>query len=135
LISGIATSVLVIVSFASALLQIRHEFGVAILFIVALVTFTSSLVEFAREVRIALLRNGSEHVCCWRRPGRVRRHVRSWQKPPPHSKAHPLVNRLNLAQPVPMRACGNFDRTSARRLPQAVQARPSSMSDSRTSSG
>jgi hypothetical protein len=54
LISSIATSVLVIVSFASALLQIRHEFGVAILFIVALAAFTISLVEFAREVRIAL---------------------------------------------------------------------------------
>ena len=26
-----------------------------------------------------------------------RRHVRSWRKPIPHSKAHPLVNRLNLA--------------------------------------
>ena len=33
------------------------------------------------------------HSC----PGRVRRHVRSWRKPTPHSKAHPLVNRLNLA--------------------------------------
>jgi len=30
-------------------------------------------------------------------PERVRRHVRSWRKPTPHSKAHPLVNRLNLA--------------------------------------
>jgi len=30
------------------------------------------------------------HSC----PGRVRRHVRSWRKPTPHSKAHPLVNRL-----------------------------------------
>ena len=29
-------------------------------------------------------------------PG-VRRHVRSWRKPTPHSKAHPLANRLNLA--------------------------------------
>ena len=29
--------------------------------------------------------------------GRVRRHVHSWRKPTPHSKAHPLVNRLNLA--------------------------------------
>ena len=33
------------------------------------------------------------HSC----PGPVRRHVRSWRKPTPHSKAHPLVNRLNLA--------------------------------------
>ena len=30
------------------------------------------------------------------RLGRVRRHVRSWRRPTPHSKAHPLVNRLNL---------------------------------------
>ena len=31
------------------------------------------------------------------RPGiRVRRHVRSWRRPTLHSKAHPLVNRLNL---------------------------------------
>ena len=28
---------------------------------------------------------------------RVQWHVRSWRKPTPHSKAHPLVNRLNLA--------------------------------------
>jgi hypothetical protein len=33
------------------------------------------------------------HSC----PERVRRHVRSWRKPTPHTKAHPLVNRLNLA--------------------------------------
>jgi hypothetical protein len=32
------------------------------------------------------------HSC----PGRVRRHVRSWRKATSHSKAHPLVNRLNL---------------------------------------
>ena len=25
------------------------------------------------------------------RPGRVRRHVRSWRKPTPHSEAHPLA--------------------------------------------
>jgi hypothetical protein len=34
----------------------------------------------------------SAHSC----PGRVRRHVRSWRKLTPHSKAHPLVSRLNL---------------------------------------
>ena len=34
-------------------------------------------------------------------PGRVRRHVRSSRKPTPHSMAHPLVNRLNLA-PFPL---------------------------------
>jgi hypothetical protein len=53
-ISSIAITVLVIVAFASALLHIQHEHGVALLFIVALGAFTVSLVEFAREVRIAL---------------------------------------------------------------------------------
>ena len=28
----------------------------------------------------------------------MRRHVRCWRKPTPHSKAHPSVNRLNLAR-------------------------------------
>jgi hypothetical protein len=27
----------------------------------------------------------------------VRRHLHSWRKPTPHFKAHPLVNRLNVA--------------------------------------
>jgi hypothetical protein len=53
-ISSIAITVLVILAFASALLKIQHEIGVAVLFIVALLAFTVSLVEFAREVRIAL---------------------------------------------------------------------------------
>jgi hypothetical protein len=53
-ISSIAITVLVIVAFASALLNIQHEIGVAVLFIVALFAFTVSLVEFAREVRISL---------------------------------------------------------------------------------
>ena len=53
-ISSIAITVLVIVAFASALLNIQHEVGVAVLFIVALLAFTISLVQFAREVRISL---------------------------------------------------------------------------------
>ena len=53
-ISSIAITVLVIIAFASALLNIQHEIGVALLFIVALLALTVSLVEFAREVRIAL---------------------------------------------------------------------------------
>jgi hypothetical protein len=52
--SSIAITVLVIVAFASALMNIQHEVGVAVLFIVALFAFTVSLVEFAREVRISL---------------------------------------------------------------------------------
>ncbi|MGY0572595.1 DUF2721 domain-containing protein [Bradyrhizobium sp. RDM12] len=53
-IGSIAVTALVMVAFASALLQIRHEHGVAILFIVALAAFAIALVDFAREVRIAL---------------------------------------------------------------------------------
>lgn len=51
---SISVTLLVVVAFASALLQIQHERGVAILFMAALGTFTVSLVDFAREVRIAL---------------------------------------------------------------------------------
>jgi Protein of unknown function (DUF2721) len=53
-IGSISVTVLVVVAFASAFLQIQHERGVVILFMVALGAFTASLVDFAREVRIAL---------------------------------------------------------------------------------
>jgi hypothetical protein len=53
-IGSIAVTALVMVAFASAFLQIRHEHGVAILFLVALAAFAIALVDFAREVRIAL---------------------------------------------------------------------------------
>jgi hypothetical protein len=53
-ISAIATSLLVVVAFVSALLRFQHEYGVAVLFIIALSFFTASLIELVREVRIAL---------------------------------------------------------------------------------
>ncbi|QDW38733.1 DUF2721 domain-containing protein [Bradyrhizobium sp. KBS0727] len=53
-VSSIIITVLVIVAFATALFAIQHERGVAILFMVSLAAFTASLVDFAREVRIAL---------------------------------------------------------------------------------
>jgi hypothetical protein len=53
-IASIAVTLLVIVAFTSAFFTIAHERGVAILFIVSLTAFTVSLVDFAREVRIAL---------------------------------------------------------------------------------
>ena len=53
-IGSISVTLLVVIAFASALLQIQHERGVAILFMGALGAFTVSLVDFAREVRIAL---------------------------------------------------------------------------------
>ena len=53
-IGSIAVSVLVIVAFASAFFEVQHERGVAILFMISLGAFTLSLVDLAREVRIAL---------------------------------------------------------------------------------
>jgi hypothetical protein len=53
-IGSIAVTLLVIVAFASAFFAIQHERGVAILFVASLAAFTVSLVDFAREVRIAL---------------------------------------------------------------------------------
>jgi hypothetical protein len=44
----------VIVAFISALFDLRHEYGVAVLFIVALSFFTLSLVDLVREARISL---------------------------------------------------------------------------------
>jgi hypothetical protein len=52
--SGICTTVLVILAFASAFVGIRHEFLVGVLFIVALALLGAPLFTFAREVRIAL---------------------------------------------------------------------------------
>jgi hypothetical protein len=53
-IGSIAVSILVIVAFASAFFEIQHERGVAVLFVISLGAFTISLVDLAREVRIAL---------------------------------------------------------------------------------
>jgi hypothetical protein len=53
-IGSITITLMVIVAFVSAFFQIQHERGVAVLFIVALGAFVVSLIDFAREVRIAL---------------------------------------------------------------------------------
>ncbi len=52
--SAIFTALIIIVAFVSAPLKIAHEYGVAILFMAALLTFCISLVDLAREARIAL---------------------------------------------------------------------------------
>ena len=53
-IGRLAISVMVIVAFVCAFFHVPHERGVALLFVVALAAFTMSLIDFAREVRIAL---------------------------------------------------------------------------------
>jgi hypothetical protein len=52
--SGICTTVLVILAFASAFVGMRHEFLVGVLFVIALGLLGAALFNFAREVRIAL---------------------------------------------------------------------------------
>ncbi|MBR0899792.1 DUF2721 domain-containing protein [Bradyrhizobium tropiciagri] len=52
--SAILTCLLVIVAFISAYFQLRHEYGVAVLFIVALGFFTAGLVNLVRETWISV---------------------------------------------------------------------------------
>jgi uncharacterized membrane protein YgcG len=59
IVGSLATTALVIVAFVSAFLHVAHERGVAFLFVVALGAFSVALLDFAREVRIAL--NDADH--------------------------------------------------------------------------
>jgi len=54
IVSAILTALIIIVAFVSAMLHMPHEYGVAVLFIAALCTFGISLIDLARETRIAL---------------------------------------------------------------------------------
>jgi hypothetical protein len=53
-VTAILTTLIIIVAFISSLLHFAHEYGVAILFTAAMLMFCASLVDLAREARIAL---------------------------------------------------------------------------------
>ena len=53
-VASISVTILVIVAFLTAFFELPHERGVAVFFMISLGAFTISLVDFAREVRIAL---------------------------------------------------------------------------------
>jgi hypothetical protein len=53
-ISAIMTALLVIIAFVSAFYSLPHEYGVALLFIVALAFFAMALVNLALDTRIGL---------------------------------------------------------------------------------
>ena len=53
-VCAITTTVLVIIAFVTAYLGFQHEYGIAVLFVVALMFFAAALVDLARETRIAL---------------------------------------------------------------------------------
>ena len=53
-VASISVTILVIVAFLTAFFELPHERGVAVFFMISLGAFTISLIDFAREVRIAL---------------------------------------------------------------------------------
>ncbi|NGX97895.1 MAG: DUF2721 domain-containing protein [Candidatus Afipia apatlaquensis] len=53
-VAAILTALIIIIAFISALLRVAHEYGAAILFMLAMLMFCASLVDLARETRIAL---------------------------------------------------------------------------------
>ncbi|CAH1653527.1 conserved membrane hypothetical protein [Hyphomicrobiales bacterium] len=54
LLSGIATSLIVVFMYSGAFLSIQHQWGAAALFTVAQILFASSLVCFALELQIGI---------------------------------------------------------------------------------
>jgi hypothetical protein len=54
LISGLCTSLLLVVGFASAFFKLRHEYGAGVLFAVVIGLLGGSLFRFAQEVRMGL---------------------------------------------------------------------------------
>ena len=54
LVSGICTSLLLVVGFASAFLRLRHEYGAGVLFALAIALLGGSLFRFGQEVRMGL---------------------------------------------------------------------------------
>jgi len=54
LASGVCTSLLLVVGFASALLRLQHVYGAGVLFAVAVALLGASLFRFGQEVKIGL---------------------------------------------------------------------------------
>jgi hypothetical protein len=53
-LSALSTALLLIVAFGLAFFEVRHERGVAILFVAALLLLMASLLQLTRDVQIAL---------------------------------------------------------------------------------
>ena len=54
ILAAILTALIIIVAFISSFYHVAHEYSVAVLFVVALVTFCVALIDLARETRLAL---------------------------------------------------------------------------------
>ena len=57
ILSAMLTALIIIVAFISAYYNFAHEYGVALLFVGAVVAFCFSLMDLAREAKIALHEN------------------------------------------------------------------------------
>lgn len=55
IIAAILTALIIIVAFISAMMNVAHEYGVAILFMGALAMFCFSLIDLARETRMPFM--------------------------------------------------------------------------------
>lgn len=54
ILAAITTALIIFGAFVSAFLHLRHEYGIALLFMAAMILFSVSLVDLARETRLAL---------------------------------------------------------------------------------
>jgi hypothetical protein len=54
IVSGMCTSLLLVIGFVSAFFRLRHEYGAGLLFAVAIALLGGSLFRFAQEVRMGL---------------------------------------------------------------------------------
>jgi hypothetical protein len=54
ILAAILTALIIIVAFISAFYHLAHEYGVALLFVAALISFCVALIDLARETRLAL---------------------------------------------------------------------------------
>jgi hypothetical protein len=54
ILAAILTAFVIITAFISTMFRVPHEYGMAALFVAALLMFCASLVKLARETRIAL---------------------------------------------------------------------------------
>ena len=54
LLSGMCRALLLVIGFLSAFLNLRHEYGAGLLFVIALCLLGASLFQFSQEVRIGL---------------------------------------------------------------------------------
>jgi hypothetical protein len=53
-VAALLTALVIIVAFMSAMFSVAHEYGVAVLFVAALIMFCMSLIALAREIKLAL---------------------------------------------------------------------------------